>query len=37
MDAEQAYQTLVPRVKKTPTNKDFFTVIAQNMNLPKTA
>ena len=37
MDAEQAYQTLVPRVKKTPTNKEFFTVIAQNMNLPKTA
>lgn len=37
MDAEQAYQMLVPRVKKTPTNQDFFTVIAQNMNLPRTA
>lgn len=29
LDAEQAYQTLVPRLKKTASNRDFLTAITQ--------
>ena len=29
---EQAYQTLVPRLKKTPTNRDFLAAIVQQSN-----
>lgn len=36
MDVEQAYQTLVPRLKKTSTNNEFLTAIAQNISVPKT-
>ncbi|WP_407923128.1 transcription termination factor Rho [Bifidobacterium xylocopae] len=31
METEQAYQTLVPRLKKTPTNRDFLGAITQTM------
>ncbi|KFI38411.1 Transcription termination factor rho [Bifidobacterium actinocoloniiforme DSM 22766] len=31
MEIEQAYQTLVPRLKKTPTNRDFLGAITQTM------
>ena len=32
MEAEQAYQTLVPRLKKTATNRDFLAAIVQQAN-----
>ncbi|TPF86035.1 transcription termination factor Rho [Bifidobacterium sp. UTCIF-37] len=32
MEPEQAYQTLVPRLKKTATNRDFLTAIVQQAN-----
>ena len=31
METEQAYQTLVPRLKKTATNRDFLAAINQSM------
>ena len=31
METEQAYQTLVPRLKKTATNRDFLSAINQSM------
>ncbi|MFT8704554.1 transcription termination factor Rho [Bifidobacterium aquikefiricola] len=31
MEPEQAYQTLVPRLKKTATNKDFLAALTQNI------
>ncbi|MFT8592613.1 MAG: transcription termination factor Rho [Bifidobacterium sp.] len=31
MEPEQAYQTLVPRLKKTMTNKDFLAALTQNI------
>jgi transcription termination factor Rho len=31
MEVEQAYQTLVPRLKKTSTNRDFLSAITQTM------
>ena len=32
MEPEQAYQTLVPRLKKTATNRDFLAAIVQQAN-----
>ena len=32
LEPEQAYQTLVPRLKKTPTNRDFLAAIVQQSN-----
>ena len=32
MEAEQAYQTLVPRLKKTASNRDFLAAIVQQAN-----
>lgn len=33
LEPEQAYQTIVPRLKKTPTNRDFLqAIIKQNGN-----
>ncbi|KAB8288675.1 transcription termination factor Rho [Bifidobacterium ramosum] len=32
LEPEQAYQTLVPRLKKTPTNRDFLAAITQQAN-----
>ena len=32
MEPEQAYQTLVPRLKKTATNRDFLAAIIQQSN-----
>ncbi|PST48733.1 transcription termination factor Rho [Bifidobacterium callitrichos] len=32
MEPEQAYQTLVPRLKKTATNRDFLTALVQQAN-----
>lgn len=32
LEPEQAYQTLVPRLKKTPTNRDFMAAIVQQAN-----
>ena len=32
MEPEQAYQTLVPRLKKAPTNRDFLAAIVQQSN-----
>ena len=32
MEAEQAYQTLVPRLKKTASNRDFLSAIVQQAN-----
>lgn len=32
MEPEQAYQTLVPRLKKTATNRDFLSAIIQQSN-----
>jgi transcription termination factor Rho len=31
MEPEQAYQTLVPRLKKTATNRDFLAAITSTM------
>jgi transcription termination factor Rho len=33
MEPEQAYQTLVPRLKKTATNRDFLAAIVQQSNV----
>ncbi|MBT1161574.1 MULTISPECIES: transcription termination factor Rho [Bifidobacterium] len=32
LEPEQAYQTLVPRLKKAPTNRDFLAAISQQAN-----
>ncbi|MCH9276489.1 transcription termination factor Rho [Bifidobacterium amazonense] len=32
LEPEQAYQTLVPRLKKSPTNRDFLAAISQQAN-----
>lgn len=32
LEPEQAYQTLVPRLKKTPTNRDFLAAIVQQQS-----
>ena len=32
MEPEQAYQTLVPRLKKTATNRDFLAAIVQQQS-----
>lgn len=37
LEPEQAYQTLVPRLKKTATNRDFFASLVQQGNSSSTA